>query len=292
MAEFQPVDTYDDVLRALTNSYWSVNSGYLIVGYANATGKQYGAGMRFPGITIPQGTTILTAFLTVTANPSLTEGSVNSRISAEKVDNAPTFADDAATFDARWANRTAQVNWDAIPAWTEGVAYNSPSIVAVIQEIINRAGWVSGNALVLFWEDFENRSTQANNTYRSASATSGAYAVQKLTITFTSATGGGLHYIDNLSNERYIRGTLIGASTMPKGNLAVVDTELHYIDQVEGFERYIQGTLIGASSMPKGNLAVVDTELHYIGNDGNEYYREGTLIGASTMTKGNIAVKA
>mgnify|MGYP001606691191 FL=1 len=73
---------------------------------------------------------------------------------------------------------------------------------------------------------------------------------------------------------------------MASGNLAVVETEIHYFDTV-GAERYMQGILIGASSMAKGNLAVVENRLHYIGTDGNEYYIQGTPAGQATL-KGRL----
>ncbi len=51
------------------------------------------------------------------------------------------------------------MSWDNIPAWTQDTEYQSPDISAIVQEIVNQAGWVSGNHLVLFWDDHEGRST-------------------------------------------------------------------------------------------------------------------------------------
>jgi len=94
---------------------------------------------------------------------------VRTKLSAEDVDDAPTFADDADAFDDRYANHTtAMVNWDDIGSWTAESEYDSPDISSVIQEIVNRAGWASGNDLVLFWEDFDGRSSKALNVWRSA----------------------------------------------------------------------------------------------------------------------------
>lgn len=132
-------------------------------GYAGSQGAAYdrnGFGMRFQNVTIPKGATITTAYLTFKANTYLSADTCKTRISAEAVNDAPTFADDAAAFDARAANHTtAQVDWDAIGPWTAETNYNSPEIKTVIQEIVNRAGWASGNGLVIFWDDFDERST-------------------------------------------------------------------------------------------------------------------------------------
>jgi hypothetical protein len=62
--------------------------------------------------------------------------------------------DDALTFTSTVNNITgrpttnAAVPW-TLSAWTAGQAYQSPNIAAIIQEIVNRPGWSSGNDLVL-----------------------------------------------------------------------------------------------------------------------------------------------
>ena len=150
----------DDYFSLTHSGFWAGSYGWS----AEVFYKQYGGGGRFTNVTIPKGATIVSAYLTLRSSQSMAGTVVNTRISAEDVDNPPTFADDKAAFDARWANRTtARVDWDAIPAWTSGTDYNSPEIKTVIQEIVNRAGWASGNAIVIFWEDFEYRSTHDTN---------------------------------------------------------------------------------------------------------------------------------
>ncbi|GAI81538.1 unnamed protein product, partial [marine sediment metagenome] len=80
----------------------------------------------------------------------------------------------AAAFSARWDNRTAaRVDWDDIPGWTQNVDYNSPEIKPVIQEIVNRPGWAEG-AIVIFWEDFDSRSTKADHCCRLARSYEGS----------------------------------------------------------------------------------------------------------------------
>lgn len=167
----------DDCFRRLTSSYWSLNSVYFPAGAPSATAYQAGSGARFINITVPQGKTIYQAYLTLQSYFTRTATIVNTRISAETVDDASTFADDAAAFDARWANRTvARVDWDNIPTWISNYNYNSPEIRTVIQEIIDRTGWVSGNDIVIFWEDFEDRSTHAAECDRTAESYEGGQA--------------------------------------------------------------------------------------------------------------------
>ncbi len=157
----------DDCARRLTTSYWNLSSAYVVAGYNGETNKRWGSGMRFLNITIPKGSTIDEAHLTVRCLNDYSGTVVNSRISAEDVDNPPAFADDAVAFDARWTDRTsARIEWDAIPAWTADTDYDSPDIKAVIQEIVDREDWASGNAIVIFWEDFDDRSGPDAFAYR------------------------------------------------------------------------------------------------------------------------------
>lgn len=138
---------------------WNLTVGQVQAGYQSSDYRQKGAGLRFTNITIPKGAIIDQAYLTLRSRLNKSAGPCNTRISAEKVDNAPTFADDRWAFDDRYANNTATVDWDNIPAWTTGEDYNSPDIKTVIQAIIDREGWASGQAIVIFWEDFEYRTT-------------------------------------------------------------------------------------------------------------------------------------
>lgn len=191
MATFQVNASTDDCYRRLVGSYFSLTDSVIEAGSASSSVFGIGAGMRFDNITIPQGATIGSAHLTLRAKETRAEATVNTRISAEDVDDAVTFADSAATFDTRFANHTtAIVDWDEIPTWTAGEDYDSIDIKAVIQEIVDRVGWASGQAIVIFWEDFAYGSTQANNVRRVGYSYNGsATYAPKLIITSSGGTG-------------------------------------------------------------------------------------------------------
>jgi hypothetical protein len=155
------------------------------LGYHAADQYKQGGGMRFLNITIPKGATIDAAYLTITARDSDNLNDVNSKIHGEDVDDAATFSD-LADYQGR-DRTTAVVNWDGIASWTENVEYNSPEIKTIIQEIIDRAGWASGNDLVIFWDDHDDRSTHTNNTERTGKAYDySTTACPKLHIEYTS----------------------------------------------------------------------------------------------------------
>ena len=153
-----------------------LNAGTQVVGYYTSSYYKYGGGMRFQGITIPQGATITSAHITFyNGGDTLSLNNTDSTFTGEDVDNAATFST-TADYKARrgtvvgGANNnyltTATVNWDTVPAETIGQYYDSPDIKTIVQEIVNRAGWTSGNSMVMFWDDHADRSTHTANTYR------------------------------------------------------------------------------------------------------------------------------
>lgn len=138
---------------------------------------------RWTGITIPQGATISSAYFQVDA--FTLDGTALTKIYGIDEDNT-------ATFDSDPTGRpltTACVDWDPTPgSWTQGYWYDSPDISAIIQEIVDRAGWVSGNALGLKWAD-DGSATGAANRAAGYSYDYGVPAdAPKLEVTWTSVT--------------------------------------------------------------------------------------------------------
>ncbi|GAJ15416.1 unnamed protein product, partial [marine sediment metagenome] len=211
----------DDAHRELGTGEWSLTYSGVVAG-ANTATWRYGCGMRFTNITIPRASTIDQAYLTLRAILSKSANDVNTRISAEDVDDAPTFADNAAAFDARWANRTTtRVDWDAIPAWTAGLDYDSPEIKTVIKEIVDRGGWNSGQDIVIFWEDFEDRSTRAYNVHRIAASWDRDAPAPQLVIEYTA----GVAYEKTLTENLGLVDKVVKSPSLLKAEpLGLLDT--------------------------------------------------------------------
>jgi hypothetical protein len=106
-------------------------------------------GLRFPNVTIPRGTTITRAYVQFEAKEAQSEATALT-IQAQAADNAATFA--ATTGNVSSRSRTAAaVSWTPV-AWAVGEVgpnQRTPDLSAVVQEVVNRAGWASGNALAL-----------------------------------------------------------------------------------------------------------------------------------------------
>lgn len=141
----------DDVSAQNTSFFWdNVNDTAVGYPFGYGTGVRESA-WRFLNVTVPQGATINSAKITGVSRDGRTSTVVNSHIQAEDVDDA-TQITSATDFQNRTLT-TASVDWNNIPGWTQGVAYDSPDIASVIQEVVNRANWSSGNAINIFWKN-------------------------------------------------------------------------------------------------------------------------------------------
>ncbi len=107
-------------------------------------------GMRFAGVNVPKGATITAAHITFRAvppdPPNTNTGPTTLAVQAQAADNAPTFASTRWNLSTR-SRTAASVAW--VPAsWTSGLDYDTPDLKTVVQEVVNRAGWASGNSMV------------------------------------------------------------------------------------------------------------------------------------------------
>jgi hypothetical protein len=98
--------------------------------------------MRFTGITIPQGSTITAAYLSFKASEADSVATVNCRIWGENVATPATYST-LTNFNARTKTSTS-VDWNPIGTWAVNKWYNSPSLVTVVQELVNARAYSNG----------------------------------------------------------------------------------------------------------------------------------------------------
>lgn len=161
-------------------------------------------GLRFLAVTIPAGTTLATAALSV--KPYQTTGVVGNpvlRIRAIAADSpvAPTTL-------AEWnalTRTTAYVDWT--PTGGVGGAFlSSPDISAVLQEVISRPGWASGNAIIVVVENNATPQTAVNRLEVRSQNYSGTTANSaKLDMTYALATTSPRPNVRMSSNPAFQR---------------------------------------------------------------------------------------
>jgi len=161
---FYPAVAEDDGSAYSPDPNFSVNLNYVRFGKSSVNSDQwFNSFIRFASVDIPQGSVIKSAYMRFTAYASHSTVSANTTIYFNGEDDAvaPTSA---AEFSA--LSLGALVAWGGIPEWVDGTQYDTPDITCLLQEIIDRAGFISGNAVMAIVNDNES----ADLAGRSASA--------------------------------------------------------------------------------------------------------------------------
>lgn len=137
----------------------AANDGFWL-GTFDATGDiaigNYGAGnissfYKFINISIPKGSIVISAYITLTPTSNYGAGTRVNNIYANDIDyaEAPT---DVTTANAL-ALTTATISWNTGAATTAGVPITSGNIKSIIQEVIDRAEWATDNPIMLLVKD-------------------------------------------------------------------------------------------------------------------------------------------
>ncbi len=187
-------------------------------------------GMRFPNLAIPNGATITDAWIIFTADETWNV-TTNLNVYGQAADNAPAFSSEDYDISAR-PQTAASVAWNNVAPWTTVHAqYNSPGLASVVQEIVNRGGWASGNALVMMidgtgtrtaesWDGEPTMSPKLHVEYSSGPPPT-CYA---LTL---NHTGTGLKPVANPANSagcaagQYVAGEVVGLTASPAAGWSV-----------------------------------------------------------------------
>lgn len=152
-----------------------------LIHYFGITPGTRSAWLRYTGVAIANAATVTAATIDFLTGSDTDTGSVNVDIKGNNVDSATAPTSNS---DGRSKARTgASVNWVPVGWGTAGVTESSPDISSIVQEIFDRAGWASGNALMILIDRVNTGAT----AYRSfQSYDSGAGNVAILNITYST----------------------------------------------------------------------------------------------------------
>ncbi|HZJ10928.1 MAG TPA: hypothetical protein VFD39_14615 [Trueperaceae bacterium] len=141
----------DPILYPAGHNY--TDSSDLDFGYDPTHSTQQWIGLRFD-TALPAGANIQSAVITMTADEGAADA-VTVTLSGEAVAAPAPFADDPnntgsadASTRAGANGTTATVDWAITDPWAAGDAVTTPDLAAIVQEIVDVAGW--GGSLVLF----------------------------------------------------------------------------------------------------------------------------------------------
>jgi acid phosphatase type 7 len=138
----------NDIEQVQNGGRYANSSDLELVNDGTTNGNQT-VGLRFTGLAIPKGVTITNAYVQFVAKEA---GSTTTSlvIKGENTDNSAAFS--GATNELTLRPKTAaSISWSP-SAWIAeagSTAQRTPDIKTIVQQIVNRSGWVSGNSITL-----------------------------------------------------------------------------------------------------------------------------------------------
>jgi hypothetical protein len=154
----------DDVEEAPDGGIYTGSSDLELI-YDSYNGGSQVVGLRFTGLAIPQGATIINAYIQFTVDER-NSGTTNLTIKGHDSDDAPSFSTNSYNVSGR-TQTSATVNWNNIPSWNSvgasGSDQRTPNIASIVGEIVNRNGWSSGNDMVFIISGTGERTVESYN---------------------------------------------------------------------------------------------------------------------------------
>jgi len=128
--------------------------------------------IRFTNVTIPNASTIQGAFVEFTAYTGFSTSGVTTTLYFVDADDPDSPTDET---ELEAFSLTSGVSWSGLTSWEIGESYYTPDLKSILQTVIDRSGWASGNALILIIDG----SASPSYISRRASSYDYASAVQK-----------------------------------------------------------------------------------------------------------------
>jgi len=155
-------DVYYDPGNLAGGGTWNISGspGYNHTSFVGSWGgivNAFSTGVRYPSVGLPQGAQISSATLSIYGGtmPPINGPSLI-RVYGEGVDNAPVWADVTGSRPDSIPYTTVHVDYTGSdPNWAG--AWHQIDVTAIVQEIVNRGGWVPGNAIAFALIGVDNR---------------------------------------------------------------------------------------------------------------------------------------
>jgi type II secretory pathway pseudopilin PulG len=151
----------DDAEERTSDGFMYLDSSDLELAFSSDEATDL-VGIRFTNVVVPPGETISNAYIQFQVDET-SSGVTSLTIEGEAVDDAAQFT--SAAYDISSRPRTsASVSWTP-SAWTtvgaRGADQRTTDISPVLQEIVDRPGWSSGNAIVIIIDGSGTRTAEA-----------------------------------------------------------------------------------------------------------------------------------
>lgn len=211
----------DDVEERSDGSIYTNSSDIELVtdGSRNQT-----IGLRFRTLAVPQGATITSAYVQFTVDET-NSGSTSLNIRAQDTDDAAAFSIASYNVSSR-STTNASVNWQ--PAvWNSvgasGSDQRTPDLKNIIQEVVNRSGWQSGNNLALIITGTGERTAES---YNGSSSRAPLLHIEYA----DDGSGGGSGGSQSASLEKRINSSLNDVEERSDGSMYMDSSDIELIN--------------------------------------------------------------
>lgn len=240
----------NDSEENIANGAIDLWSSDLELTYDNPNSRNQIVALRYESTSIPAGSTIDNAYITFAADET-SSGSTSITFWAEDIDNSNALTTTAYNLSSRTKTSTS-VDWNNIPAWnTVGQTHDSPELKTVIQEVVDRSGWISGNTLTILIEGSGSRTAESYG--------GNAALAPVLHITYTAAAPPETCYsiaanVNGKVFEWYTNGGFTNIGTAGAGDIETMtmDGDCNTIHAIDGF-------VYGTVSLTTGVFTAVHT---------------------------------
>ena len=132
-------------------------------------GDDQHVGLRFNSVNIPTGSSIVCAYIDFEVDEKHTTDT-DLDIYVQNIGDAPAFIDGNDTYDVtgRISSGDANVSWDNADAANKNAILTSPDISSLVQNVVDRGDWVSGNSMAFIINGSGKREVESYNGESSA----------------------------------------------------------------------------------------------------------------------------
>jgi hypothetical protein len=190
VGDVQVAHSHDDAHEEDAGDMYLDNKNLLL-------GSERWIGLRFLNIKIPQGARIIQAYVEFKASHSDDE-STHVQIYGHNTDDAAPFTLTKNNIQTR--SRTGAVPWNNIPNWTKDKYYQTPYLTSIIQTIVNRPAWSSGNALAIIFKSTDLSGERRAYAYDHSP---GSAALLRVAYEGGPLAADNVYYMHSLAGGRY-----------------------------------------------------------------------------------------
>lgn len=158
---YRPGSEYDAATMVVWATWRNTPSSGDYIYVLDPSGRDMNTSLRFTGVAIPKNAPIISAKLTLYANGKYTGSDAGQivKVGLEQVDNASQITTYSA-HDTRRSNVGSEISWLLGDTSARNDPWESPELKSIVQPIVNRSGWASGNAMQFFLQT--NNSTPSS----------------------------------------------------------------------------------------------------------------------------------